>query len=142
MIRQSCLVLVLICLGFSVHAQDRDELAVRAVLSRQAAAWNRGSIAEYMQGYWKSDSLIFVGKSGPRYGYDSTLSKYLKSYPDEASMGKLRFDLLKVERISKDCFFVLGKWELKRTIGDLSGAFTLIFRKKNGDWVIVVDHSS
>jgi len=95
-----------------------------------------------MKGYWNSDSLLFVGKTGARYGYQTTLQNYKKGYPDAAAMGKLNFDILQVKKISGDCYFVLGKWALTRTIGDVSGYYTLIFRKIYQKWVIVADHSS
>ena len=86
--------------------------------------------------------MMFIGKSGVTYGYDNTLNNYRKNYSDTAQMGKLTFDILKVQRLSPEYFFVLGKWHLKRTIGDLHGHYTLMFRKINGKWVIVSDHSS
>jgi hypothetical protein len=39
-------------------AQSSDETAIRTVLSTQQAAWNKGDINGFMQGYWKSDSLL------------------------------------------------------------------------------------
>ncbi len=123
------------------HAQD-NEAAIRAVLNKQLQGWNSGSIDMYMQGYWNSDSLVFVGKSGPTYGYSQTLERYKKSYNDTAKMGKLRFDILQVRKLNADYYFVLGKWALKRSAGDVDGTFTLLFRKIRGKWVIVVDHSS
>jgi ketosteroid isomerase-like protein len=57
-------------------------------------------------------------------------------------MGKLAFDILKIQPISADTYFVLGKWMLKRTVGDVSGYYTLLFRKIKNEWKIVVDHSS
>jgi len=39
-------------------------------------------------------------------------------------------------------YFVVGKWHLSRTIGDLDGIFTLLFKKIKDTWVIVSDHSS
>lgn len=95
-----------------------------------------------MNGYWKSDSLMFIGKNGVTYGYNKTLNNYRRNYPDTAAMGKLTFDILEVKRLSADHYFVLGKWMLQRSIGDLSGHYTLLFRKINGEWVIVADHSS
>jgi hypothetical protein len=47
-----------------------------------------------------------------------------------------------VERLSPEAYFVVGKWMLARTIGNLEGYYTLLLKKKNGKWVIVVDHSS
>lgn len=124
------------------HAQSKDEQIIRSILAAQTKNWNTGNMEAFMQGYWKNDSLLFVGKNGPRYGFTTTLENYKKSYPDTATMGKLSFDILKTEQLSPDRYFVLGKWMLKRSIGDISGYYTLLFRKINNKWVIVADHSS
>jgi ketosteroid isomerase-like protein len=123
-------------------AQSADEQAVRKILHDQTVNWNAGNLEEFMKGYWKNDSLMFIGKSGVTYGYSNTLENYKRNYGDTVKMGKLSFDLKAVQQISPDAYFVVGKWNLKRTIGDLSGHYTLLFRKINGEWVIVVDHSS
>ena len=122
--------------------QTKDELAVRQLLATQTVAWNNGNLEDFMKGYWKSDSLLFIGKSGPKYGYDVTLQNYKKGYPDTAAMGKLTFDLLEVKRLSVIYFFVVGKWHLKRTIGDVEGHFTLLIKKIGKQWLVVADHSS
>jgi len=126
----------------TTYAQNKDEQAIRNLLADQTKNWNKGNIEAFMQGYWHSDSLLFVGKNGPKYGFKTTLENYKKSYPDTATMGKLSFEILKVEQLSPDRYFVLGKWMLKRSIGDLSGYYTLLFRKINNQWVIIADHSS
>ena len=127
---------------FTLSAQNKDEQTIRNILRDQTENWNKGNIDAFMQGYWHSDSLLFVGKNGPKYGFQTTLENYKKSYPDAATMGKLSFEILKVEQLSPNRYFVLGKWMLKRSIGDVSGFYTLLFRKINNQWVIVVDHSS
>lgn len=135
------LLIALLLYPCTVIAQT-DDARIRAVLDKQMKAWNEGSIEQYMQGYWNSDSLVFVGKSGPTYGYKETLERYKRSYTDTAKMGKLSFEILQVRQLSRECYFVLGKWALKRTIGDVGGSFTLLFRKIKGEWRIVADHSS
>jgi hypothetical protein len=95
-----------------------------------------------MKGYWKSDSLMFIGKSGIAYGYVAALNNYKKNYSDTIKMGQLSFDLLRLESLSSASYFVIGKWFLKRTIGDIGGIFSLVFRKFNGKWFIVADHTS
>jgi ketosteroid isomerase-like protein len=136
--------LILCCLlAMSVTlclAQDKQ--AIMKVLDVQSQAWNRGDLETFMQGYWKSDSLLFVGKSGPKYGWQTTLDNYKKGYPDKAAMGQLSFDILKVQLLDKSNAFVLGGWHLKREKDAPGGYFTLWFRKINGEWKIVTDHSS
>ena len=139
---RSIFVALLTIISFSVFSQTKDETEVRNVLAKQNAAWNRGDVDAFMVGYWENDSLMFIGKSGVTYGYKNTLSNYKKNYPDTATMGKLTFTLIQVKQLSPEYFHVTGKYYLTRTIGDASGHFTLMFRKINGKWVVISDHSS
>ncbi len=124
------------------YAQSKDELAIRDILSGQVTTWNNGDLQNFMLGYWQNDSLKFIGKSGITYGWKQTLENYKKNYPDTLAMGKLDFDLIEVKQLSALYFFVVGKWQLTRSIGNLKGHFTLLFKKINNKWVIVADHSS
>src|SRR5688572_30727220 len=123
-------------------AQSKDETAILQLLDDQTQAWNRGDIESFMKTYWKSDSLMFIGKNGVTYGWTNTLNNYKKNYPDTVAMGKLSFNILSVKRLSIEYFHVVGKWHLQRSIGDLSGHYTLLIKKIKGRWVIVADHSS
>ena len=122
--------------------KNKDSAAILNVMNAQTNAWNNGDIDNYMKTYWHSDSLMFIGKNGPTYGWEKTKANYKKGYPDTAAMGKLRFELIQVKRLSTEYYSIVGKWFLKRTIGDIGGAFTLIFRKIKGEWLIIQDHSS
>lgn len=124
------------------HAQKNAEKIIKGILQTQTAAWNRGDLDNFMVGYWESDSLLFVGKNGATYGYNATLANYKKSYPTKDEMGTLRFDIKEIRKIDKRTYFVLGAWFLERKVGNLKGMYTLIWRKINGQWKIVVDHSS
>jgi ketosteroid isomerase-like protein len=131
---------ILILYSFFSYAQNKE--AILKVLEDQRLAWNRGDIDDYMQGYWKSDSLLFVGKTSPVHGWQRTLGRYKRTYPDKAAMGQLTFDILQVRLLDADNAFVLGGWRLKREKDEPGGYFTLWFRKINGEWKIVVDHTS
>jgi hypothetical protein len=136
------LYILLLQAHFVVFAQSKEETAIRKLLNDQTQAWNNGNIEDFMKGYWKNDSLMFIGKSGVTYGWTNTLANYKKGYPDTSIMGKLAFTILKVKKLSKKYFQVVGKWYLKRSIGDVNGHFTLLLRKIKGEWMIVSDHSS
>lgn len=116
--------------------------AIRKLMADQAAAWNRGSLDDFMKGYWNNDSLVFIGQAGPTYGYQQALSNYKKHYDSPDKMGQLTFTLIKIDQLSPDYCFVIGKWALKRNAGDVGGTYTLLFRKIKGSWVIIVDHTS
>lgn len=126
----------------ALQAQSGDEQAIRRVLAMQSEAWNSGRPEAFMKGYWQSPQLLFVGQSGLTYGYDKTLENYRKGYPDTAAMGQLRFDLLEMKPLGKMYYLVVGKWHLKRSMGDVGGHFSLVWKKINGDWKIIADHSS
>lgn len=119
-----------------------EEEEIKKVLEHQRSAWNKGEIEDYMSGYWKSDSLMFVGSKGIQYGWNKTLMNYKKSYPDKKAMGELTFDILSLNVLSENSAFMLGKWLLKREAGNLSGHFTLLWKKILGEWKVVIDHSS
>lgn len=129
-------------LSLGVYAQGQAQVQIKQVLENQRQAWNRGDLSAYMEGYWNADSLLFVGKNGPKYGWKQTLDNYKKSYPDKAAMGYLSFDIREVRLLDKKTAFVLGGWHLKRDKDEPQGFFTLIMQKIKGKWFIVSDHSS
>jgi ketosteroid isomerase-like protein len=135
------ILLLLLLFAANLSAQ-RAESAIRSVMAAQQAAWNRGDLPAFMEGYWVSDSLCFIGSRGLSYGWQTTLDNYRKGYPTAAAMGQLRFDIIRVEQLSRRSAFVIGAWHLTRVQGDLSGHYTLLWKKKKGKWVIVADHSS
>lgn len=122
------------------YAQDVKQIG--QVLEHQREAWNRGDLESFMQTYWKSDSLLFVGSNGPTYGWKQTLANYQKTYPDRAAMGTLIFDIKQIKLIDDQNAFVLGAWLLQRKNDEPKGYFTLWLRKIKGEWLIVSDHSS
>ena len=137
------IILLLLSVTMNAHAQKTtDKQAILNLLEQQRGDWNKGDLEAFMQGYWKSDSLLFVGESGPTYGWQKTLDNYKKGYPDKKSLGFLTFGIKKVELITKDRAFVLGSWNVKREKDELKGYFTLLLRKIEGVWKVIVDHSS
>lgn len=126
---------------FITFSQKKSEIL--AVLQRQEQFWNAGDINNFMEDYWKSEELKFIGKAGVVKGWQATKDRYFKSYPDRATMGILNFGIQEIDFMSRKSAWVLGKWRLKRPEkGDIGGYFTLIFKKIDGKWVVVSDHTS
>lgn len=126
-------------------AKQKTALAqIAAAMQEQENCWNAGDVRCFMKHYWASDSLRFIGKSGVTNGWQQTLDNYLHSYPSREAMGELRFTNLSIEFVDKRTVFVIGKWKLARNaeLQDLEGHYSLLWKKKHGKWVIVVDHSS
>ncbi|MBI1807721.1 MAG: DUF4440 domain-containing protein [Ignavibacteria bacterium] len=144
MIRIStCLFLVLLVLSFARSQSDSAASAeIQGVLVRQADAWNQGDIEGYMQGYWKSDSLIFTSGGNIQRGWQATLEKYRKSYNTKAEMGTLKFSDLEITMLSQESAWILGHWELQREKDHPAGVFTLIMKQFRDGWKIIHDHTS
>lgn len=138
------LLITLIILSISVYSQKDNKMkpVIEKIMHEQQVAWNKGDLDGFMLSYWNSDSLKFIGKNGITYGWKSTLAHYKQSYPDKATMGELTFTIISVEELSKTSCYVIGKWDLKREKGDVGGYYTLLWKKIDGKWVIVIDHTS
>ena len=131
-----------VCLFSQNPISINDSIDIMNVMSYQEKSWNKGDIDSFMNGYLKSEELVFSGSGGPVYGWKATKERYFKSYPDLKTMGKLSFTVNKIKSISKDSAYLIGEYYLKRTIEDSFGHFTLVWKKVNGNWLIVSDHTS
>jgi len=129
-------------LGKPADNHQVDRAAINAVLKAQQTAWNRGDVDAFLVGYWQSSELTFSGSNGISRGWDGVLSRYKKNYPDRATMGELNFSDLEFRFLGSDAALVLGKWHLKREMGDIGGVFSLVWQKFPEGWKIIHDHTS
>ncbi len=137
------LVLLGLCTALAVQQSFSQKTAqIDSLLARQIAAWNRGDIEGYMEGYWQSDSLIFTSGGKIQRGWKATFEKYKKTYDTPAKMGKLEFSDVEIMSLSKKSAWVFGHWKLAREKDQPGGVFTLILRKFPVGWRIVHDHTS
>ena len=120
----------------------KDSLDIINVMQLQENAWNNGDIDLFMNGYIKSEDLVFSGKSGPVYGWKNTRDRYLKNYPNIQAMGQLKFSVSNIKLVSSDIAFLIGEYYLKRNTEDSSGHFTLFWKKVNNEWLIISDHTT
>jgi uncharacterized protein (TIGR02246 family) len=120
----------------------KETAAIRAVLDAQVAAWNRGDIEGFMDGYWRSGETVFVSGDTVTHGWAVVLERYKKGYDTRDKMGTLMFSDLEIKLISKDAAVALGRWQLTRAGDTPHGRFTLIFRRTGQGWRIVHDHTS
>ena len=140
-------VLLIVALSASTLAQNKSSdaktiAAVRAVLDAQAAAWNRGDLESYMDGYARSADTVFVSGDRVTRGWQTVLERYQKAYDSRDKMGVLTFSDVEITLLSKDAAIVLGRWHLQRSKDEPHGRFTLLFRKTKAGWKIVHDHTS
>ena len=139
-------VALVLMLCTAAGAQDKRDAkalaAIRAVLDAQAAAWNRGDIEGYMDGYARSDDIVFVSGDNVTRGWQATFDRYKKGYDTREKMGTLEFSDLEIKVMGKDVGVVHGRWLLTRAKDVPHGRFTLIFRRTGKNWRIIHDHTS
>ena len=117
---------------------------IRKVLDDQVAAWNRGDIPAFMDGYEDSESTAFVSSSVIK-GRAKVLARYRERYGSREKMGTLKFTDLEVRLLGRDHASAIGRFHLTRSAeggGDASGLFTLLFRRTPEGWKIILDHTS
>lgn len=119
-----------------------DDGEIRAVMSAQAAAWNRGDIDGFMNGYARSDATEFISGDKLTRGWQTVRDRYKKKYDSREKMGTLTFSELKITRLSGDAALVIGRWRLVRKNDKPHGRFTLLFRRTPDGWRIAHDHTS
>lgn len=121
-----------------------DFKVVESVMQAQLKAWNQGSVDGFMLGYWHSDSLKFITQKGVRMGYDSVSANYKRHYNTPEKMGQLSFDNLQFYTLDSNAEIVqcTGQWHvMSNGVNGGSGIFSLLFKKINGEWKIIVDHT-
>lgn len=137
---QKLIIIISIFCASCLSAQN-DRAMVLAQMEAQQSSWNNGDIPAFMEYYWKNDSLKFVGSRGITFGWQKTLDNYLKSYPDKTAMGVLKFTINECSQLSPESIYVIGQWQLQKE-KPAGGYFTLLWKKIEGKWVIVSDHTS
>src|ERR1051325_2332451 len=120
------------------------EEGIKHVLLSQVEAWNHGKLEVFMQGYWQSPDLDFFSGGTVTKGWEPTLQRYRQRYQSEGKeMGKLEFQDLHIDLLSRRSAVVTGKWQLTMSDGKQPhGLFTLVFKRLAGGWKIVHDHTS
>src|ERR1035441_6290114 len=145
-------VLALICAVNTLRAQAAggDEEAIRAALTAQTVAWNRGDIPSFMLTYENSPETTFISAT-LRKGYGPILERYKSSYSTPEQMGALTFSNLEVRMLPCACgkvefAVVTGNFHLERKAkGEAKkddGTFSLVWRKGPQGWKILLDHTS
>ncbi|MFV0389827.1 MAG: YybH family protein [Pyrinomonadaceae bacterium] len=139
--------LVIFIFTASVMAQSESnkvkiQQKIQSVLDTQTAAWNSGDLEAFMDGYWKSDKMIFISGNRVSKGWQQALDNYKKGYKTREDMGTLTFSELEIKVLSKNSALVIGRFTLVREKDKLTGMFTLTFQRFGKYWRIIVDHTS
>jgi ketosteroid isomerase-like protein len=125
------------------HASEASDPSaeIRAVMDAQVAAWNRGDIDGYMDGYVRSDKLEFVSGGKITRGWQTVRDRYHRKYDSREKMGTLSFSEIKVSSLNTNNALVQGRWSLRRKADRPHGSFVLIFRHTPAGWRIAHDQT-
>jgi uncharacterized protein (TIGR02246 family) len=118
--------------------------AIRAVLDKQVADWNRGDLEAFAAGYKNSPDILFIGSKISR-GYAQMLDTYRKNYGTKEQMGTLNFSDLEVQPLDERFATVTGHFHLERTAaggGNSDGHFLLVFERTPDGWKVVRDDTT
>ena len=127
--------------GMSTTNICTDGAQLIQIVEKQSVAWNRGDIEKFMDPYWHDERLTFSSSGKTKRGWQATFENYKKNYPDRATMGRLTFTDLETQELGPDVMLMLGNWHLERSM-PVGGNFSLVWRRIDGKWFIVHDHSS
>ena len=118
---------------------DTETMAITDLLEAQDAAWNRGDIDAFMDGYWKSPDLRFASGGTVTRGWDGTNARYHNTYGTPEKMGTLITSDYEIVILAPDAAIAHGAWKLERAEDTPSGLYTLVLRKFGDDWKIISD---
>ena len=121
---------------------EAEKQAILAVINRMEAAWNSGDFRGYMQGFANPD-VIFVSRGQFQKDWQGTLDHYIRDYGSSAeTRGKLHFFDIKVEMLGPDAAQLISRYQLDRPQHPQDGINTRLMRKRDGKWVIALNHVS
>ena len=119
-----------------------EKHAIRDVISRMEAAWNRGDFRGYMQGFANPD-VVFVSRGEFQKDWQGTLDHYIRDYGSSAqTRGSLHFFDIRIEMLGPDAAQLISRYQLQRAEKPQDGINTRLMRKRDGKWVIALNHVS
>jgi uncharacterized protein (TIGR02246 family) len=121
---------------------EAEKQAIREVIARMEAAWNRGDFRGYMQGFANPD-VIFVSRGQFQKDWQGTLDHYVRDYGSSAeTRGKVHFFDIRIEMLAPDAAQLISRYQLDRPNQPQDGINTRLMRKRDGKWVIALNHVS
>jgi uncharacterized protein (TIGR02246 family) len=119
---------------------EQDE--IRTVIADMEAAWNRGDFHGYMVGFANPD-VVFVSRGRIQKDWQATLDHYIADYGGaHGSQGQLTFSNIRIEMLAPDVAQLISNYDLVRVAGNQTGVNTRLMRKREGKWVITLNHVS
>jgi uncharacterized protein (TIGR02246 family) len=122
--------------------EQAEKQAILDVITRMEAAWNRGDFRGYMDGFANPD-VVFVSRGRFQQGWQGTLDHYVRDYGGSPERrGTLHFSDIKIEMLAPDAAQLISRYKLDRPANPQDGINTRLMRKRDGKWVIALNHVS
>lgn len=126
----------------SSASQEQEKQAILDLIARMETAWNRGDFRGYMEGFANPD-VIFVSKGRFQRDWQGTLDHYVRDYGGSPERrGRLRFFDIRIEMLAPDAAQLISRYQLDRPTDPQDGVNTRLMRKRDGRWVIWLNHVS
>jgi uncharacterized protein (TIGR02246 family) len=125
-------------------SSDADaKKAIQSVLDQQVAAWNRGDIKGFMDGYWNSAELTYVGNTKVTRGWQTLLDRFEElSKTSSGQIGTLELPETQITVLSKESALVWGTYRVLQPGQDRKGLYTLVLRRFRDGWRTIYDRTS
>ena len=87
--------------------------------------------------------MIFVSRGQFQKDWQGTLDHYVRDYgASEQTRGKLHFSDIRIEMLGPDAAQLISHYRLDRLQDPQDGINTRLMRKRDGKWVIALNHVS
>jgi uncharacterized protein (TIGR02246 family) len=121
---------------------EAEKESIRSLITRMEAAWNRGDFRGYMEGFANPD-VVFVSRGQFQKDWQGTLDHYVRDYGASVdTRGRLRFFDIRIEMLAPDTAQLISRYQLDRPENPQDGINTRLMRKRDGKWVIALNHVS
>lgn len=143
-----CLAAAILVVALDLHARDpmnATRQAIAKAMDDSAAAWTAGDLDGFMRLYEDAPTTRYINAHGMVTGYAAIRAAYAPRFSAATGkpMGKLRLELIDVQQLGPQHAFVIGRYHLAQPDGsEATGITTLLFHAHDGQWHIVVDHTS
>lgn len=122
--------------------EEAEKAAIRALIAGMEAAWNCGDFRGYMEGFANPD-VVFVSRGEFQKDWQGTLDHYVRDYGQSSdTRGTLHFYDIRIEMLAPDAAQLVSRYRLSRPQRTQDGINTRLMRKREGRWVIALNHVS
>jgi beta-aspartyl-peptidase (threonine type) len=119
-----------------------DYQQIYSLLVTMADRWNAHDLDGYLSVYWKSPDLLLVVEGEQLKGWADMVASYHRGYTNLDEMGSFTPDRIQIQMVTPGVAIALDWWTAYVRRRKILGTSTLVLRKFDEGWKIVVGHTS